>query len=645
MVNLLLLNYNNYYNRKFKTGTISDYFALDNTREINNVNFNPRDGIMTEQVINFTALQDDIKADYLIVYDDDDNLISRWFIIESVWNREHQVILTLRRDLLVDFYDDYKNSPFFCEKGLVPYTDNFIYNPESMTFNQILQSRSVLKDGNNTCRWVVCYFAEGLAGEGSVEGEIAGETVEFITSRYVQIPTTLDYVSLTQPTSGAHFTINTRDTYVTKKVPYWIVTFPYDECIVKYQENGSWKQVYCPPEMNTSVMDFISRKFKGSNALYDMQILPYCPLSRDEWEFTTIKDGNNVDVFAIQSKKNNLKVYRQRQLNITNEDWIEGPQGCLIPVIDPEVRFNINYSYPYSLSNAEQYKIDSECRFIRLVSPNGSGVFQFNAAKNGGITQFNVRMTLKPFSPTIQIVPKFGRLYKSTYSVESRGLICQGDFSAPMSTDSWEDYQINNKNYLNAFNRGIDNMEWNQKIQLEHMEAAGKINVASAGVSGAGTGYMMSGGNPIATGVGFLAGAALSSVGLETDLMAQKALNYEALDYTKDMFRMNMQNVQALPHGLANSGSLDVVTSTQPTIEIYSASDVEINALKKKLTWNGFSIGRIGTVAEFKANADNVYTDIDTKYVKGVLVQCDIQDDYHIANEISLELNKGVYFV
>jgi hypothetical protein len=160
--NLYLLKYNNYYNRIFKRETTLTNYLNNEYQVFGNINFNPRDGINTEQVINFAVGSADFNADYLVVADDDDNIISRWFVMENFWNRKNQLVLSLRRDLLVDFYDDYKNEPFFCEKGLVDYADNFIYNAENMNFNQILQSSTPLKDTNSTCRWVVCYFAEGL---------------------------------------------------------------------------------------------------------------------------------------------------------------------------------------------------------------------------------------------------------------------------------------------------------------------------------------------------------------------------------------------------------------------------------------------------------------------------------------------------
>ena len=146
--------------------------------------------------------------------------------------------------------------------------------------------------------------------------------------------------------------------------------------------------------------------------------------------------------------------------------------------------------------------------------------------------------------------------------------------------------------------------------------------------------------------IGGIGGGLASAIGGGMDRGMQRDQYKEALKYTEDMFNFNLQNIKALPYGLSNIGSIAYSTATQPLVEVYSASNTEIEALKKKLTWNGFTIGRIGTVAEFKANADSVYTVIDTKYVKGQLVQArGIEEDFHLVNEISLELSKGVYFI
>lgn len=525
--------------------------------------------------------------------------------MENFWNRENQLVLTLRRDLLVDFYDDYKNEPFFCEKGLVDYADNFIYNTENVSFNQILQSSTLLRDTNSTCRWVVCYFAEGLTSELDPGQQGPAE------SKIIYI-------------NGEECSISPNGAY-SQQAPYWICCFPYDTYTLRYYtvDNVLITTQY-NIEKSTAMIDALSKYFKGSNVLYDIQILPYCPLDRTIWDVS----GTQVAARSGQPAK------------------VQGTRGYnLLTVDNPDISFTLAYTYPYSLTNSEEYKIDSECRFIRLVSPNGSDVFQMNAAKNGGLNSFTVNMTCKPHSPFIQVKPTWGRLYgNQSYKFDKRGLIMTGNFSAPMTTDAWLDYQINNSTYKDSFDRQIENMETMHDIADKRLITQVALGTTTGAAQGAGAGFMV--GGPVGAVVGGIAGGVTSAVGGIADYQFQQMEQREALSYAKDMFGFQMQNIKALPNGLSNIGSLDYSTATQPVIEVYSASNTEIAALKKKLTWNGFTIGRIGTVAEFKANADSVYTVIDTKYVKGQLIQGrNIKEDFHTINEISLELNKGVYFI
>lgn len=85
-MNLYLLQYNNYYNRLFKreddlTGYMS--YKLQGAvvqNPLKKVNFIPNDGVITEQVINW----DGATPDYVLVVEENNTIVSRWFIIESV---------------------------------------------------------------------------------------------------------------------------------------------------------------------------------------------------------------------------------------------------------------------------------------------------------------------------------------------------------------------------------------------------------------------------------------------------------------------------------------------------------------------------------------------------------------------------------
>ena len=163
---LLLLHYNNYFNRIIKKeNTIADYKAADaDYKEVSNINFNPGDGVNTGLVLGLGqngSLFEGDEFDYLVAYKVVDNvnvIDSRWFIVEQDRQRAGQYELTLKRDVLADNYTDVVNSPIFLEKGFInDVNDPLLYNSESMNLNQIKQFEVPLKD-ETECGWVVGYI-------------------------------------------------------------------------------------------------------------------------------------------------------------------------------------------------------------------------------------------------------------------------------------------------------------------------------------------------------------------------------------------------------------------------------------------------------------------------------------------------------
>ena len=163
---LLLLHYNNYFNRIIKKeNTIADYKAADaDYKEVSNINFNPGDGVSTGLVLGLGqngSLFEGDEFDYLVAYEvvDNANVInSRWFITEQDRQRAGQYELTLKRDVLADNYTDVVNSPIFLEKGFInDPNDPLLYNSESMNLNQIKQLEIPLKDETES-GWVVGYI-------------------------------------------------------------------------------------------------------------------------------------------------------------------------------------------------------------------------------------------------------------------------------------------------------------------------------------------------------------------------------------------------------------------------------------------------------------------------------------------------------
>lgn len=164
---LLLLHYNNYFNRIIKKkDTIADYKAADaDYKEVSNINFNPGDGVNTSLVLGLgqtgALFESDDEFDYLVAYEvvgNDKVINSRWFILEQDRTRSGQYELTLKRDVLADNYADVINSPIFLEKGFInDVNDPLLYNSESMNVNQIKQLEVPLMDETKS-GWVVGYI-------------------------------------------------------------------------------------------------------------------------------------------------------------------------------------------------------------------------------------------------------------------------------------------------------------------------------------------------------------------------------------------------------------------------------------------------------------------------------------------------------
>ena len=272
----------------------------------------------------------------------------------------------------------------------------------------------------------------------------------------------------------------------------------------------------------------------------------------------------------------------------------------------------------------------------RLCSPNYADIFEFNAAKNNGVTKFIVDLTYKPFTPYIHVCPDFGGLYGNNRWEDRetpRGLICGGDFSITALTDAFETYALQNKNYQLSFQRQIQNMEVSNSIQRQ-LEIASAI---SGSVSGAASGSLVGSlGGPVGAVIGGVVGGVVSAAGGALDYSFNEKLRNEALDYTKDQFGYQLGNIKALPDTLAKLTTFTANNFIYPILEYYTCTDEEKQALQDKIKYNGMTVMRIGTINQFLQS--------EPSYIKGKLIRLEsVRDDYHMIKSIAEELYKGVF--
>ena len=796
MSTVYLLKYNNYYNRIVKKeDTLGAYLTQDyllNTFE--NVNFVPADGVDTTLTVNHEGT----NPDYVVIADGND-IESRWFVVEADTIRGGQYKLTLHRDVIVDSYDLVVNAPCFIEKATLSNNDPFIFNGENMTFNQIKQAETPLKDETG-CAWVVGYIPkDSFTGEESTRtvktdfiladsADIVVENIDqweyypYITQKYnsyyteepifigraammngsvrmwnqfgsqgtsleltsaiynrffelaggvittdltinnmadvgvwgidgtrakaaqkwagsaraslkstlaktlglhttaetstflglnsktiydstakkyyrirvegsparwtqninsnmpalfntmsanlvkdcgnitiggstqnIQITGTAGATSfaaeasyteykvyLDQYTISANVVISTPENrYHLEDQPYDMFCMPYSDSLKIYQNGVELTTASSSLAINLATQIGAST---GSGNVYDIQLLPYCPVrycimddntfdvKGSKFDLIKTSDGNTVGVLLWATKSSfTLNIYRN------------------IATINP--------------------KIENLVDKWRLCSPNFNGQFEFSAAMNGGVDYFNVDCTYKPFNPYIHVNPNFKKLYGKDFN-DARGLICGGDFSLPQVSNAWADYQLNNKNYENIFNREIQNLQVQQKAQR-----IGDIASAVGGaVVGGGAGGL-AGGVPgmVAGGIGSLAAGAI-------DIGINEKLRAEAMDYKRDMFGMQMGNIQALPTNITKTTAFTYNNKLFPILEYYTCTIEERNALLDKLRYNGMTVGRIGKIADYLANASD-------QYIKGRIIRIEgVSDDFHYYKAISDEIYKGAFF-
>lgn len=359
---------------------------------------------------------------------------------------------------------------------------------------------------------------------------------------------------------------------------------------------------------------------------YDWQLLPYCPLSDTMFEVGTI------------SSLRTSKFPDATWFDVIND---EERDNCSIVIFPSESNFRkVNNTQITVPTNPVDFKVENECNVYRLCSPNYNGQFEFSATKNGGVNGWNISCSYKPFNPYIKVAPKFNLLYGRDFE-DARGLVCGGDFSIAQTADSWQQYQINNKNYQVMFDRQIENMEVNNAIQRK-ME---KWNVATGAIQGITTGAMAGGmtGNPYAAAAGAVIGGSTSLAGGIADIRLNEQLRAEALDYTKDQYGYQLQNIKAMPLSLTKVGAATIDYKMWPFVEYFSCTEVEKQALRDKLTWNGMTIGRIGRVADFLNPEAENGTFVQAKPIR--LEAAELEKDSHFLDVISIELQTGVYIV
>lgn len=349
---------------------------------------------------------------------------------------------------------------------------------------------------------------------------------------------------------------------------------------------------------------------------YDVQLLPYFPLQ------SYIDSMGRIDTTTMPS--DTVAVLKSA----------EGvARTVLFWITKPSFSFAVSDTIDYS----SEPKIQNETQICRLNSPNFSASFDFSVAKNKGVNYWQIDCSYKPYQPYIHVAPGWGGLYGADFN-DARGLICTGDFTIDLMSDKWQEYQINNKNYQEIFNRQIQTLDLQQRIASRN-EIWGAIAGSAQGAATGAAGGALAGGIYGAA-AGAIIGGAVSTVGAVMDIDNNRQLRADARSSTLDMFNFNIGNVKALPNTLTKVSTFNINNKIFPFYEIYDATSEEIGALRRQLEYRGYNLGIIGTLSDYW---------VKDKYFKGKLIRLEAfhdstLGDSHFVECINSELMSGIYW-
>ena len=400
--------------------------------------------------------------------------------------------------------------------------------------------------------------------------------------------------------------------------PYDMFCIPYD---CSHLEVSDQEQTYSANWSKSQAISFAQgiAEQLSNQYLIDLQILPYHP------------DPTNIE---LKSRPWGPTLKFSMQGDNSTFNLITDANKSAVGVISWATKSSgtINIWSPITSGNK---KLDNQTRFYRLCSPNWNGQFEFTPEMVGDkLSYFNVDYTYLPYQPYIHVAPIFekGSMYGDDYN-DARGLICGGDFSITYLSDRWAEYKVQNKNYENIFLRQIQNMEVQHKYGMIDAAIGAAVGTAGGALTGSTLGK-----------AGGIAGGIASALGGAADLTIKQSLHNEALDFAKDNFQMQIENIQALPDSISKVTAINENNKVYPVLECYDCTEKEKIALANKIRYNGMTVGIIGTISEYINNSWSYNGIHDKGYIKGYFIQIPkLSNDYHLVSTISEEFNKGVY--
>lgn len=372
-------------------------------------------------------------------------------------------------------------------------------------------------------------------------------------------------------------------------------------------------------------------QYWGTSPVYDVQILPFCPVSyitpyattesqlrfsiktlTAERDYTLTAEG--IPVFYVNTIDREFEINRLWRAN-NNVESITFPNWT-----------NITGDYMKTKYIASDFK---------LYSPNFNSEYQIPLIKNGGLNRLHIDLTCLPNQPWIRVRPVWEGLNGIDYD-DARGLILGGTYSLTQLSSAWTEYQYTNINYQNIQDSTINYQQAQYDITNQKNLISGALNTVSSTISGA-VGGALVGGIPGAI-VGAVASAGASIGGLAADQYYDKQSQKLTIDYSQEQFALQTGNVKAQTSTISKLTAINTNFKFFPQLLVYIANDKDIDSLDAKWENCGMSIGRIGKLSDYLQQGKY-------QFVKGKLMRNDnMHYSFDYYNAIGQEVAQGFFY-
>ncbi len=390
-----------------------------------------------------------------------------------------------------------------------------------------------------------------------------------------------------------------------------ILATPLPKELYYFRTNGSTDRAVSV-SAEKLIMSFYGSlsEYLSTERVYDVQVIPYNPIP-------SLYTGVRLDLSALTS----------------GEDFIVDGSSTF-PIL-----YLTNNNIETIIENTDDASLNPDIqkeyflsRKFRLIAPNFSNTYDLPVYENKGINSFHVDMTLLPYQSYLRIRPTFQYL-NGIEEDDSRGLVVGGSLSLTQLSSAWANYQYSNMNYEAIQNTSIEFTKYQYELQNKKNLISGVANAVSSGISGAVGGGLV-GGIPGAIGGG-ITSLATSTIGLGLDQKYDRELQARTLDYTKDMYQLNLGNIKGQTPTLSKLTALNICYKWWPYIEQSDCTETELTAIWNKLKYNGMTINRIGKLEDFTRKGYECY-------IKGKIIRLELEN-FEIVNAIAEEVNQGFY--